>query len=198
MIRINLIPHREAFRQQQIIEYIVVFVAAILLTITLVVAVDVWVTKDLTALQEEHATLQATNTNLTKKIGELRNLDSLRKEVEDKLKIVDELQAGRFRSLSTLEAVANAMPQNIWLTDIEDSKGIISLKGFGESSQSIANFMRTLESHKLFNQVRLSVDEADTVEGASVRKFSLTLHRLTLQEQMAEQQAAAKGADDES
>ena len=194
MIRINLIPHREAFRQQQIIEYIIVFVAAIAVTITLVVAVDVWVTKDLTSLQEERATLQSTNASLTKKIGELRNLDSLRKEVEDKLKIVDELQAGRFRSLTTLEAVANSMPQNIWLTDIKDGKGTISLKGFGESSQSIANFMRTLENHKLFNQVRLSVDEADTVEGASVRKFSLTLHRLTLQEQ----KAAAKEAANES
>jgi len=192
MIRINLIPHREAFRQQQIIEYIVAFVAAIAVTITLVVAVDIWVTKDLTAYQEEYASLKAKNANLRKKIGELRNLDSLRKEVEDKLKIVDELQAGRFRSLVTLEGIAKSIPQNIWLSDIQDKNGTINLKGFGESSQSIANFMRTLEGHPLFNQVRLSVDQEMALEGVNVRQFSLSLHRLTLQEQKAEEDAKEK------
>jgi len=193
MIRINLIPHREAFRQQQIVEYIVAFVAAIAVTITLVVAVDVWVTKDLTAYQEEYASLKAKNTSLTKKIGELRNLDSLRKEVEDKLKIVDELQAGRFRSLVTLEAIAKSMPQNIWLSDIQDKSGSVNLKGYGESSQSIANFMRTLDGHPLFNQVRLSVDQEAVVEGVNVREFELSLHRLTLQEQEAEEKARSEG-----
>jgi len=187
MIRINLIPYREAFRQQQIIEYILVFIAAIAVTLALVVTVDVWITKDLTSFQDEHTLLKSKNTSLTKKIGELRNLDSLRKEVEDKLKIVDELQAGRFRSLTTLEAIAKSLPQNILLTDIEDKNSTIKLKGYGESSQSIANFMRTLDKNKLFNAIRLSVDEAAVVEGANVRKFSLTFHRLTLQEQKVEQ-----------
>jgi type IV pilus assembly protein PilN len=190
MIRINLIPHREAFRKQQIIEYIVVFVAAITVAIALVVAVDIWATKDLTSSKDEYALLKSKNASLTKKIGELRNLDSLRKEVEDKLKIVDELQAGRFRSLTTLEAIAKSLPQNIWLTDIEDKNSTIKLKGYGESSQSIANFMRTLDKHRLFNAIRLSVDEAAVVEGANVRKFSLSFHRLTLQEQKAEQKKA--------
>ncbi len=192
MIRINLLPHREAFRQQQIIEHIVVFVAVVLLTVALVILVDIWTTQDLTALQEEHATLKATNAKLTKKIGELRNLDNLRKEVEDKLKIVDELQAGRFRSLVTLEAIAKSIPQNVWLTQLEDSNGAIKLKGFGESSQAIANFMRKLEGNTIFNQVRLSVDESAVVEGANVRKFSLSLHRLTLQEQEAAEKVKRK------
>jgi type IV pilus assembly protein PilN len=193
MIRINLIPHREAFRQQQIVEYIITFVAAVAITITMVVAIDIWVTKELTTFQEEYSTLKVKNSSLTKKIGELRNLDSLRKEVEDKLKIVDELQAGRFRSLTTLEAVAKSMPQNIWLSDIEDKNGTIKLKGYGESSQSIANFMRTLESSKLFNQVRLSIDQEAVVEGVNVREFSLSLHRLTLQEQEVEEKARSEG-----
>jgi type IV pilus assembly protein PilN len=187
MIRINLIPHREAFRQQQIVEYIVVFFAAIAVALALVVAVDIWATKDLTSFQDEYALLKSKNASLTKKIGELRNLDSLRKEVVDKLKIVDELQAGRFRSLTTFEAIAKSLPQNIWLTDIEDKNSTIKLKGYGESSQSIANFMRTLDKNALFNAIRLSVDEADVVEGANIRKFSLSFHRLTLQEQKEEQ-----------
>jgi len=195
MIRINLIPHRTAFRQQQILEYIIVFVAVVLVSIGSVVAANIWVAKDLTSLQLENSNLQAKNKDLSIKIGELRNLDSLREEVEGKLRIVDELQAGRFRSLITLDGIAKVMPQNIWLTDIQDNKGSLGLDGFGESSQAIANFMRALDASELFSDVELLVDKADTVESASVRSFSLSVHRLTLAEREANKKAKSEGGN---
>lgn len=189
MIRINLIPHREAFRQQQIIEYIVAFTAAVLLSITIVAVINTSIAQDLTTLQEERAHLEVKNKNLSKKIGELRNLGSLREEVEGKLQIVDELQAGRFRSLETLDAIANAMPQNIWLISFADNNGTLSLDGFAESSQAIANFMRALERDNTLDNVKLSVDKSAKAEGADVRSFSLSLRRLTLAQQEAKEKA---------
>jgi len=191
MIRINLIPHREAFRQQQIIEYIVTFAAAILLSVVIVVAINASVAENLTTLQEERSNLEAKNKNLSKKIGELRNLDSLREEVEGKLQIVDELQAGRFRSLETLNSIAESMPQNIWLIAFADNNSALSLDGFAESSQAIANFMRALERDSSFGNVKLSVDKSATAEGVNVRSFSLSLLRLT----MAQQAEKAKGEE---
>ncbi len=183
MIRINLIPHRAEFRQQQIIEYIVVFASAILLAIVIVISMDFIVTKDLTALQEESEMLAVKNKELTKKIGELRNLDSLRKDVESKLQIVDELQAGRFKSLVTLDKIAKAIPQNIWLENMRDVQGSITVKGFAESSQAIATFMRAIEKADLFTNVRLSYDKSEEVNGADIRSFSIEFHRLSLAEQ---------------
>ena len=191
MIRINLIPHREAFRQQQIIEYIVTFAAAILLSVVIVVTINASVAENLTTLQQERSNLEAKNKNLTKKIGELRNLDSLREEVEGKLQIVDELQAGRFRSLETLNSIAESMPQNIWLIAFADNNSALSLDGFAESSQAIANFMRALERDRSFGNVKLSVDKSATAEGVNVRSFSLSLLRLT----MAQQAEKAKGEE---
>ncbi|HIP07997.1 MAG TPA: fimbrial assembly protein [Mariprofundaceae bacterium] len=195
MIRINLIPHREAFRQQQIIEYIVAFTAAVLLSITIVVVINASITQDLTTLQEERVHLEVKNKSLSKKIGELRNLGSLREEVEGKLQIVDELQAGRFRSLETLDGIANAMPQNIWLISFADNNGTLSLDGFAESSQAIANFMRALERDSLFDNVKLSVDKSAEAEGAEVRSFSLSLRRLTLAQQEAKEKAKSAGVE---
>jgi len=191
MIRINLIPHREAFRQQQIIEYIVTFAAAILLSVVIVVTINASVAENLTTLQQERSNLEAKNKNLSKKIGELRNLDSLREEVEGKLQIVDELQAGRFRSLETLNSIAESMPQNIWLIAFADNNSALSLDGFAESSQAIANFMRALERDRSFGNVKLSVDKSATAEGVNVRSFSLSLLRLT----MAQQAEKAKGEE---
>ncbi len=195
MIRINLIPHREAFRRQQIIEYIIAFAATIILSLTIVVLVNASITQDLITLQEERSHLEAKNKALSKKIGELRNLDSLREEVEGKLQIVDELQAGRFRSLETLNAIAKAMPQNIWLVGFNDNNGVLSLEGFAESSQAIANFMRALDRDRLFDDVRLSVDKSAKAEGVNVRSFALSLRRLTLAQQEAKEKAKSTGAE---
>lgn len=189
MIRINLIPHRAEFRQKQILEYITVFVLSVLLVVSLIIVVDVWYTKDLTRLQEEQAALKTQNRELSKKIGALRNLDSLRKEVEDKLGIVDALQAGRFRSLNTLNAIAQSIPQNIWITTLKDTAGSLSLSGFGESSKAVANFMRALASSAYFDDVHLTVDQEANSGGVSVRKFALTFRRLTLAEQEANKKA---------
>jgi type IV pilus assembly protein PilN len=193
MIRINLIPHRAEFRKKQIIEYITVFVSSILLVVGIIIVIDVWSTQGLTDLQAEQALLKTKNAQLSKKIGELRNLDSLRKDVESKLQIVDELQAGRFRSFNTLVAITKAIPQNIWLVSLKDSSGSLSLTGLGESSKAVANFMRALESSTYFDDVRLTVDKEAKAEGVEVRQFSLTFHRLTL----AEQEAAAKAKEEE-
>ncbi|MDQ6976926.1 MAG: PilN domain-containing protein [Ghiorsea sp.] len=188
MIRINLIPHRAEFRKKQIIEYITAFASSVLLVVGIIVVIDVWSTQDLTDLQAEQALLKTQNAQLSKKIGELRNLDSLRKEVEGKLQIVDELQAGRFRSFNTLVAITEAIPQNIWLASLKDNAGTLSLSGMGESSKAVANFMRALGASVYFDDVRLTVDKEAQAEGVSVRQFELVLHRLTL----AEQEAIAK------
>ena len=189
MIRINLIPHRAEFRKKQIIEYITVFVSSILLVVGIIIVIDVWSTQELTDLQAEQALLKTKNAQLSKKIGELRNLDSLRKDVEGKLQIVDELQAGRFRSFNTLVAIAKAIPQNIWLVALEDNAGSLSLTGLGESSKAVANFMRALETSIYFDEVSLTVDKEAQAEGIKVRQFVLTFHRLTLAEQEAETKA---------
>jgi len=196
MIRINLIPHRAAFRQQQIIEYIVATVAIVLLAIGIVVLVDVVHTSSLAELKSEKASLVAQNRLLTKKIGELRNLDSLRQDVEGKLAIVDELQAGRFRSLTTLTAIASAIPQNIWLEDFNDKDGVITLAGLGESSQALANFMRSLEASEWFVDVSLVNDSEVLVENQKVRSFSLTFRRLTLAEKEVLEKAKQEAKDE--
>jgi len=185
MIRINLLPHRAEYRQKQILEYVVVFVVAVFIIIGLIVIVNTWASQDLTDLQEEKARLKAENIVLSKKIGELRNLDGLRKEVEAKLQIVDELQAGRFRSLKTLDAIVQAIPQNIWIENLNEQSNLLTLSGFGESSKAVANFMRALQLSSTFDDVSLVVDQEIEKTGVKVRSFSLSFRRLTVVEQLA-------------
>ncbi len=183
MIRVNLLPHRTAFRQQQILEHVIVFVGVVLVALALVIAVNMMASQTFSDLQDEVTSLKAENQVLSRKIGALSGLDNLRQDVEAKLAIVDELQAGRFRSLKTLYEIANSLPENIWLDRVADRAGALSISGTGESSKAVANLMRALSESEAFADVGLTVDQILELDGMELRQFSLTFRGLTLAEQ---------------
>lgn len=178
MIRINLIPYRDARRQQQIMQHITIFMAVIIMAVLLVMAVHATASLQLSDLKEETIQLQQQNAELKKKIGKIENLASLRADVERKLDIVDRLQEGRFRSLKTLHAIAQLIPENVWIKTIKDNGESIELSGLGESNKAVANFMRKLDRSPLFAKIQLLVISRVTVDGLPVRTFSLNMSRI--------------------
>lgn len=178
MIRINLLPYRHALRQRQILRHIAVAVGVVVAAIGIVLGMHFYASSRLSDLREDLVRLQQRNQVLNRQIGEIRNLDKLRSDVQAKLKIVDQLQKGRFLSLKTLIALSRAIPSNAWLTEVEDDGDVIRLKGMGESNKAVANFMRALDREPVFTDVRLRVIKRDMAGSVPVRVFSLSLRRV--------------------
>jgi len=178
MIRINLLPYRVARRQQQIMQHVAVFVAVLVLAVVLVFGAQTMASMQLSDLKDQTAQLKQQNADLKKKIGKIENLDALRADVERKLKIVDQLQEGRFRSLMSLNGIAEAIPANIWLKQIKDKGDSIQLNGYGESNQAVADFMRKLDRSELFEDIRLGGISRTDVDGLPMRRFTLAFKRV--------------------
>jgi len=178
MIRINLIPYRVARQQQQTIQHVSIFFAVLVLAVLLALGAHTFSSLQLADLKEETITIQKQNDDLKSKIGTIANLASLRSDVERKLKIVDRLQEGRFRSLKTLHAIAVVIPENVWLDEISETGKDINLSGLGESNKAVASFMRKLDKSPLFNNVRLGEISRVLRDGLPVRRFSLKLTRV--------------------
>ena len=178
MIRINLIPYRDARRRRQIMEHVGYFVAVLALTVALVMGAHTISSMQLSELQEKTAELTAQNKVLKEKIGKIEHLDALRADVERKLEIVDRLQEGRFHSLTTLHEIAQLIPRNVWLTSITDSTTEIALIGMAESNKAVANFMRQLDQSPIFSNVKLLAINRIDLGGMPVRQFSINLSRI--------------------
>lgn len=178
MIRINLIPYRDARRRRQILEHVGYFFAVLLLATALVMGAHSFASMELSALQEETAQLTAQNKALKEKIGKIEHLDALRADVERKLEIVDRLQEGRFHSLVTLHEIAKTIPRNVWLKSIKDRTTDIELVGLAESNKAVANFMRMLDQSAVFSNIRLLAINRIDSGGIPVRQFSITLSRI--------------------
>jgi len=178
VIRINLIPYRDARRRRQILEHVGYFFAVFALSVALIMVAHSVTSMQLSDLQEQTAELTAQNKVLKEKIGKIEHLDALRADVERKLEIVDRLQEGRFHSLKTLHEIAQLIPRNVWLTSITDNTTEISLVGMAESNKAVANFMRQLDQSAIFSNVKLlAINRIDT-GGIPVRQFSINLSRI--------------------
>lgn len=178
MIRINLIPYRDARRQHRILQHFTAALSVVGLAILISLVAHFYGSSTLTGLKYDLVSLQAQNRLMGKKIGKIRNLDKLRANVQRKLALVDQLQDGRFRSLEALLALSHAIPEDVWLLSIHDSEKQIALTGVGESNKAVANFMRALDHEPEFSEVSLRVIQRQTIGQVPVRHFSLKMQRV--------------------
>jgi len=178
MIRINLLPHRDEHRRNQILQYILVALATLIVTIVLLLSSFSWSSLQLDDAETRLRSVQDENRALKIKIGELSKFKEVQAEVQSKLDLVDTLQRGRFRSLESMQGLSVAIPRNVWLTDVKDSGGTISISGLGESNRAVAAFMRALENQKIFSGVNLQLIKRESRGGVALRSFSLTMSRI--------------------
>ncbi|MDQ6955013.1 MAG: PilN domain-containing protein [Mariprofundaceae bacterium] len=179
MIRINLLPYRTERRKNQILQHLGWFFASLTVVIVTLAFVDIYGNEAMSDLKLEFSVLQAENKELKKNIGKIKDLDNLREDVERKLELVDELQQGRFESLTTLWALSELIPSNVWLSSFNDRAGALSIAGVGESNGAVASFMRALDQSPKFENISLLVISRQELGGVPIRSFSMTLKRLS-------------------
>lgn len=177
MIRINLLPYRAARRRQQILQHLTVAAAGVFAALLVVLAGYWYTSSTVSSMEQELASINMQNAQLQKQIGEIKNLDRLRADVQEKLKLIDKLQGGRFFSLETLYGISKAIPENVWVTSIQDTGTEIKLTGMGESNKAVANFMRNLDASPLFSNIRLVVISRQMVGQLPMRNFNLVFVR---------------------
>lgn len=177
MIRINLLPYRAERRQNEIVEHIVVALSVIGATVLICLGTHLFFQAQLSSLQDREKTLQAEIKILNDKLKEIADIDEKRKDVKAKLKLVERLQQGRFYSLKTMLALSRAIPNNVWLTNVEDKNGQLRFLGYGESNEAVAQFLRQLDRSDYFNNVRLLIISRSKFGDIPVRLFNITLSR---------------------
>lgn len=173
MIRINLMPRAEARRQaaRQRDRQIGIAIAAV---VALIVLIAELMTR--TELNEAEQTTDMYKTQLAeleRKHKEASRLAKLRDELRAKLRTIDILERQRTGPVRVLEDLSDATPDKLWLTEMRESGGSVSLLGRGLDNQTIAAFMERLEESPYFNQVDL-VETKQVEEGkAKLKEFSI-------------------------
>jgi type IV pilus assembly protein PilN len=146
MIRINLLPVRKKV-QHEAGRQIVALLALVLLGAG--VGNFFWYSDRDGVVVKQKEGLAATRqriADLEKTIGEVKNINNRKTEVEKKLAVLDELRRGRSGPVRMLDALANAIPKKAWIKTFNEERGAVSLVGSAVSHDDVAELMRNLNA----------------------------------------------------
>jgi type IV pilus assembly protein PilN len=155
MIRINLLPLKEA--QRALGRRRQVSVALLSLSVALLMMVVPYMLqgRQLAHIDGDIEQLNAEVAKLNDQTREVRDLDRKRVELKAKLKVIDDLQQKRVGPVRILEDLGVAAPEKLWLVDFNDVNNTATITGMALDNQTIATFMRRLQSSKYFYDVDL-------------------------------------------
>ncbi len=147
MILINLLPHREARRQQRKQAF---FAGLGLAALIGVAAVAIWYTAVSTLISNQ----QGRNAFLTSEIkrldAQIADVASLKADIEKlkaRQKAVEDLQADRNMPVYLLNELVKQTPEGVYLTAIRQTGQQVSITGVAQTNERISELLRNTASN---------------------------------------------------
>lgn len=155
MIRINLLPTKEAERALGRRNQRSIAVLGVLLALLFMIVPYVTQGRRLSSLDRQIEETQHQIERYNEQVKEVERLDQLRSELETKLQIIEELNEKRVGPARMLSDLSVSAPTNMWLTEFREATSVATLSGLALDNETIAEFMRRLQSSPYFYAVDL-------------------------------------------
>ena len=173
MIRINLMPRAEARRQAARARDRQVAILILAALVAIIALTEFFTRRTANRVQAEADEHQTELAQLSQKHNAAIQLDRKRKELEAKVQTIKILERQRKGPVHVLDDLGAATPDTLWLTEMRESGGMVTLMGRGLDNQTIALFMRNLAASPYFTNVDL-VETKQVEEGqAKLKEFSI-------------------------
>ncbi|MEJ5210439.1 MAG: PilN domain-containing protein [Burkholderiales bacterium] len=173
MIRINLLPHREARRKARQQQMIVISVGVAILGVLTVFAGSLVIGSLIERQEENNRYLKSEIAKLDKDIQEIKSLKEKTQLMLDRKKVVEELQAGRATAVRLLDQMVRQLPPGMYLKDIKQTGQKISIQGYTQSNARVSTLMRNLDASPWLENPQLVEIKAVTVNNVRANEFSL-------------------------
>ena len=178
MIRINLAPGRRRKRIQISLAGLpslgLVFGLLGALAITGIGGYWFLLNREAGGLQSEIAKAEKELASLRTAIAEGNRFKKAKEDLERRIGLIDQIARSQARPVYLLEAVADAVPRDLWLTILEEKQNRLRFAGTAFSSTAVADFMANLRRSGRFKDVDLVVSRQDQEKTPRVVTFEVS------------------------
>lgn len=143
-IRINLLPVRQVKKREMGRQFLVLVAGSVIIAGA---GNYYWFATreaERSRLADQVSETQRRIDALEKQIGEVNDLKKRKKEVEDKLAVLDKLKKQRSGPVKLLDALTWAIPKKVFVGDFDEKSNAVKVTGVGESHEDVSEFMRGL------------------------------------------------------
>jgi type IV pilus assembly protein PilN len=147
MIRINLLPHREAKRKQKQAAFAALMALGGLLGAALVLMVGGYNASQISTQNQRNNVLKQANAELDKKISKIASLKSEIEALKARQQAVEDLQGDRNQPVYLLDELVRQTPEGVYLKSFKQDGQKVFLNGVAQSQERVAELLRNLSGN---------------------------------------------------
>ena len=180
MIRINLLPHREAKRQQKRAAFAALMALGAILGVAVVLIVGGYNASRISIQNERNQVLTSANLELDKKIAAIATLKEEIEALKARQQAVEDLQGDRNQPVYLLDELVKQTPSGVYLKAFKQEGQRVLLSGYAQSQERVAELLRNLAGASPWlerpdlTEVR-AVNLAQSKTGKKVVEFTLAV-----------------------
>ena len=156
MASINLRPWRAELRAEKQKEFITMLVASLLLGAAIAAGWHMLMQSAIDYQLERNRYIQSEVALLEQQIREIDNLRQQRDALIDRMRVIQDLQGKRPVIVRLFDELVRSVPDGVFLTELNKSGELLSLKGVGETNSRISTLMRNLDASEWFTDPNLT------------------------------------------
>ena len=191
MIRINLLPWREARRKAHNLQFYILMGMVAGLAASIVLLVHGYYATRISTQTERNRFLKDENTKLDKEIEEIKKLKEEIQALLSRKQVIETLQADRAQTVYLLEQLVRQTPDGVYLRSIKQTGPKVNLTGYAQSNARVSTLMRNLEASPYLGNPDLVEIKAVNVNNKRLSEFNMNVSIRRLQ---TESDAAKGGA----
>ncbi|MBN2439375.1 MAG: PilN domain-containing protein [Deltaproteobacteria bacterium] len=175
MIKINLLPYREKEKKESLQQQIIIFSGTLVLFLLIILGVHLYFVMNVSGLESRIRESEARLAFLDKKVGDIEGFKKDKKELEQKLGVINSLETDRLFPVRMLDELNMLIPaKEAWLEKITQTKQEIRIEGTARDNGVVARLMKNLEKSEFIRSVELVVSREKELVGVKLQQFILT------------------------
>ncbi|MEX6662812.1 type IV pilus assembly protein PilN [Pseudomonas graminis] len=179
MARINLLPWREQQREERKKRFILALAGVLVLGIGAILLADQYLSS---AIAHQNARNQFVRTEIVQldaRIKEISELKARRKQLLERMKIIQDLQGNRPIIGRIFDQMARTLPDGVYFNDVKMTGQMISISGAAESNNRVSDLLRNLDASDWLESPSLTEVKANTAAGGvdQTNTFQLTVRQ---------------------
>lgn len=171
MIKINLLPTKQAKKKESTFLQLGVAGAALIIALIVCVFLNQMIQRK---LDNEQVVINDLNAKLNKLKSVIDKVEEYKKEKQDlesKINAIKQLNDQRSGPVKFLAEFAAIVPERAWITSFKESEKSMQLEGIAADGPTVTTFVDNLRGSKFFSNVDLLRVEQVTEKGQNRQKF---------------------------
>lgn len=175
MARINLLPWREARREELKRAFLTILGLVAISAIVLLVLGDRFVNGQIDNQGARNDYLRQNIAELDKQVAEISDLQRRRNQLIDRMRVIQELQGNRPIIVRVLDQLVRTVPDGVFYTSVSAEDQNLAIEGVAESNNRVSSLMRRLDASDWLKDPNLDAVRAAPAFGDQANTFELSV-----------------------